>query len=239
MADLSPRARELLAAAHGADEPGPADFQRVRRGVLLRIGSAGFGATVFSLCLQRAQAFLGAAAPKLAAVMALALGGSAVYQHAQHSAPPPSPASVVLQQPSRPVVVLAPHEVPPQATDVSSKPVGMPAAAGVGHLPVARRPRTAPTAPEAAGSTLDAEIRWVRAADAALRAGNVSVAQGLLDDHARDFPSGALAEEREGLRIVAGCQSQAPDGKRQATRFLERSPRSLLAGRLRAACPSL
>jgi hypothetical protein len=83
---------------------------------------------------------------------------------------------------------------------------------------------------------LEAEMRCVRAADAALRGGNVTEAEGLLEQHARDFPAGALSEERDGLRIVAGCQSGDSDSQRAAAQFLEHSPRSLLAGRVRAAC---
>jgi hypothetical protein len=87
---------------------------------------------------------------------------------------------------------------------------------------------------------LEAEMRWVRAADAALRGGDAGLALSLLNQHAREFPNGLLAEEREGLRVVAGCQSGAsPVVQRAASRFLQRAPRSLMAVRVRAACPAL
>jgi hypothetical protein len=96
-------------------------------------------------------------------------------------------------------------------------------------------------APAAASgaSELEAEMRWVRSADAALRGGDAGTAQGLLDQHAHEFPNGALSEEREALRVVAACQrSGSADAPRAAARFLERAPHSLLAGRVRAACSS-
>ena len=239
MDELSPRARALLAAAHGADDPIPGDVTRVRRGVLLRIGSAGFGATVFSFSLQRAQAFLGLTAPKFVAVVALAVGGSAAYQHALRiRAPEPhAPVSmVVTAKTAAPVSANA----APVVELVLAPELPMLAQAGVSpqRAPKHQAPRKALVQPPGA-SSLDAEMRSVRGADTALRSGNLGAAQGLLDEHAREFPSGALAEEREGLRIVLGCQTQSSEGKRAAARFLERAPHSLLAGRVRAACPQL
>ncbi len=251
MDELSSRARALLSAAQGSDDPAPGDLSRVRRSVLVRIGSAGFGATVFSLSLQRAQAFLGLAAPKLVAVVALAVGGSAVYQRVERAIEAPHAAAsvvhaprVVAASPGPAKRVQAPIPEPPalpallEETPGAEEPPSTPAVALPRSQP--RAARVAPTrAHVSAHVDLEAEMRWVRAADAALRSGNVGTAQGLLDDHAREFPSGALAEEREGLRIVAGCQSQSGDGNRGAARFLEHAPHSLLAGRVRAACPQV
>lgn len=234
MSELGPRARALLAAADGADDPTPGDALRVQRGVLFRIGSAGFGATVFSLSLQRAQAFFGASAPKLLALFAVAIAGHTAYVREQHRVEPfasrvPHAALATPAPPSSAVPSLA--EPQPVARVATESPVT--------RAPQRAKPRLARAAlSPAAAVDLEAEMRWVRGADGALRAGNVSAALALLDAHARAFPSGSLAEEREGLRLVAACQSGSDEAKRAAARFLERAPRSLLAGRLRAACPS-
>jgi len=245
MDPLSPRARALLDAAHGMDEPLAGDLARVRRGVLVRIGSAGFGATVFSLSLERAQALLGAAAPKLAAVVLMAVTGHAVLQHLQHPAEHrPAPAahapsgalSALPRATSVPSLDLTPSlSVPsPSAPPLPAK---APGAAASMRRP-ARPARAELVVPgPSQSSQLEGEMRWIRAADSALRAGQISAAQGLLDGHAREFQSGALSEEREALRIVAACQgADFAAAGRAAARFLERAPHSLLAGRVRAAC---
>ena len=240
MDELSPRARALLEAAHGADDPIPGDAARVRSSVLTRIGSTGLGAAVFSLSLERAKALLGVATPKVVAIVLLAVGGSAVYQHLQQR-------RAELSFPAHAATVVAPV-ASPSAQTPEPDPVAS-AAVPVSSLPllVTQPPRrrrlarhvAAPVQPAQLvdpNAGLEAEMRTVRAADAALRSGNVNEAEGLLEQHAREFPSGTLAEERDGLRIVASCQNGDSDSQRAAAQFLERAPRSLIAARVRAAC---
>lgn len=230
MDELSPSARALLEAAQGSDDPVPSDAARIRQSVLLRVGSAGFGALVFTLSVERTKALFAAALPKLVLVALLAAGGSALYQHWRESAARVSvdaPSAVTLSEAPAwlPEPVLVPRAAPSLAR-LTPSPQGSP---------------KAPAAPKVAlRDNLDAEMRWVRAADAALRAGDVGLALSLLNQHAREFPNGLLAEEREGLRVVAGCQhGPSPLVQRAASRFLQRAPRSLMAGRVRAACSPL
>jgi len=184
---------------------------------------------MFTLSVERAKAFLGAALPKLVAVSALAVGTSSLYQHWRSSAeaapmtPSPgvvAPRSVATVSAVPSMAAVAP--VATQPTSVASPP---------------RRVAVAVAAHETRRDSLEAEMRWVRAADAALRGNDVGLALNLLEQHAREFPNGVLAEEREGLRAVAACQNGAtPSAQRIASRFLERAPRSLIASRVRAAC---
>ena len=226
MDELSPRARALLEAAQGSDDPKPSDAARVRQTVLLRIGSAGFGALLFTLCVERAKALLGAALPKLFAVALLAAGSSALSQHFRASA-----AQAQADLPSAVALPEAPAWVP------RSVPQATPDPALVAPTPEASTPKPVAAPKALPRDNLEAEMRWVRAADVALRAGNAKLALSLLNQHAREFPNGLLAEEREGLRVVAGCQSgTSPLVQRAARRFLQRAPRSLMAGRVRAAC---
>jgi hypothetical protein len=80
---------------------------------------------------------------------------------------------------------------------------------------------------------LEAEMKLIRGADAALRAGRASEA---LSQHQAEHPKAALAHEREGLRAIANCQVGAPGSNAVAERFIERSPHSPLAPRLKSAC---
>jgi hypothetical protein len=236
MDELSPRAHALLDAAHGTDDPIPGDAARVRRSVMTRIGTTGLGAAVFSLSLERAKALLGVATPKVVAVVLLAVGGSAVYQRAaqrevtQQSVPNlPAAARVgmpVSPPPEEALPVIA--ALPPSAPEpVATLPAHRPRRA------LKRGTRVRSLDPNA---SLEAEMRCVRAADAALRGGHVNEAETLLEQHAREFPAGTLSEERDGLRIVASCQNGDADAARAASSFLQKSPRSLLAGRVRSAC---
>jgi len=231
MDELSPSARALLDAAHGNDDPLPDDADRIRRAVLVRIGSVGFGAALYAMSVEPAKALLGATLPKVVAVALIAVGGSALYHHWKVSAPQVARSSLAIVAPAARVQAPA------------ARPIAEPTPEAAATPDVVPPPVVAPRAPQAVAAeahrtNLEAEMRWVRAADAALRGGDVGLAVSLLNQHAREFPHGALAEEREGLRVVAGCQGggASPVVQRAASRFLQRAPRSLMAGRVRAAC---
>jgi outer membrane protein assembly factor BamD (BamD/ComL family) len=91
--------------------------------------------------------------------------------------------------------------------------------------------------PRATPPDLEGEARLLEQADADLRRGDAQAALARLAEHAAQYPSGALREEREGIRVVALCRAgREAEGKAAAERFLARSPRSTLAARIRAAC---
>lgn len=83
---------------------------------------------------------------------------------------------------------------------------------------------------------LAAERRLIDSARAALAAGRPEPALQALETHARRHPGGALAEERDALRIEAligaGRESEAAEAARQ---FASARPTSLYLGRVRAA----
>ncbi len=79
--------------------------------------------------------------------------------------------------------------------------------------PVAKAPRTVaraarpePEKVEPTAADLEAEMKLIRGADAALRAGRASEALSLLAQHQAEHPKASLAHEREGLRAIANCQ---------------------------------
>jgi RNA polymerase sigma-70 factor (ECF subfamily) len=89
----------------------------------------------------------------------------------------------------------------------------------------------------AAPTTLDAETQLVRAGVSALHAGDAAEALAAFDQHARLYPTGFLAEERSGERVLALCDlGRKADASDAARAFLAAYPRSPLAARVRASC---
>lgn len=84
---------------------------------------------------------------------------------------------------------------------------------------------------------LDAEIRLLRAARAALESGAAERALAILDQHAEGYPRGTLAQERLATRALALCALGRVQAARTAVRELSRlSPSSPHLARLRASC---
>jgi hypothetical protein len=97
--------------------------------------------------------------------------------------------------------------------------------------------RGANTGTGEAAPQLEEELRLLRAAYEALRSDRPKRALSWLDEHATRFPHGALAETREVARIMALCQTgQREAARAEAAHFLQRSPRSPHAGRVRSLC---
>jgi outer membrane protein assembly factor BamD (BamD/ComL family) len=81
------------------------------------------------------------------------------------------------------------------------------------------------------------EIALLRDARRALRDGQPSGALALLDEHARRFPSGALAEDRAAERVFALCaQGEVAQARAEGIRFLTAHPRSPYADAVRGSC---
>jgi len=117
---------------------------------------------------------------------------------------------------ARPVVRPAPRLSP--LGDVNEPPPAMPPmGAGVDPLAV--------------------EVDLVRRAHGALQDGDPARALGLLDQHARAFPNGALAEERSVARIKALCLlGRTPEARSAAQQFRRQLPRSQYLRTVEASC---
>ncbi|MDP3216206.1 MAG: hypothetical protein Q8S73_19010, partial [Deltaproteobacteria bacterium] len=95
----------------------------------------------------------------------------------------------------------------------------------------------APAAPRVERDDLPAELRWIERAQTALAAGDPGAAQAALRGHARAFPRGHLAEEREALSVQALCASgRAEEARRAAAAFVARHPTSPQSARVRRTC---
>ena len=118
------------------------------------------------------------------------------------------------------------------ASAVRAGPVTSAAPSGAMQTGIAAAPP-----PAQSSVSVAEEARLLREADAALRSGDAARAAGLLADHARQFPHGVLAEERDAQRVLVLCAAgQEDDARAEASRFLRAYPESPLAGRVRLAC---
>jgi hypothetical protein len=246
MDELSPSARTLLRAADASDEPSADDAKRVRRAVLLRVGAVGGGTTTLAANAAQAKGLLGSLGAKLGAALLVVAGASSVTYLAVRPRGEP-PRAVV----SATHVSVAPREVASPALPAPLDPVLAPQPENLSPAPSfedrrasrsskedeARREGRAKRIDPEPAAPLEAEMKLIRSADAALRAGRTSEALSLLAAHAKEHPKGLLAQERRGLEILARCQS-SPGARAQnaAKGFLSSAPRSPLSPRIRSAC---
>jgi hypothetical protein len=140
-------------------------------------------------------------------------------------APPRRPGlAPIAPAPGRPIA----PEVPPGAA-VTPRTGSDPA-------PEGSRPRTVFREAPSTG-TVAQETRLLRLADQAMRSGDPRRALDLLDEHARTFPNGILAEERSVERVSALCTlGRVAEAREEATRFLRATPDSPLAESVRSSC---
>ena len=244
MDEMSPGARSLLQAADTFDDPSPEDATRVKRAVMMRVGAIGLTAAVVTAGSTQAKAAsVMSIAAKLTAALAVTAGGvAATWSYVNPTAPQ---AQVVMQAPANAhaaPVAKAPVVATDEPAVIAPEDVKLEEAPVVKGRTLQRAPRAeAPIEKvepkvEQTAADLEAEMKLIRGADAALRAGRSSEALTLLAQHQAEHPHASLAHEREGLRAIAQCQVGAGGSVATAERFITRAPRSPLAPRLRSAC---
>lgn len=95
----------------------------------------------------------------------------------------------------------------------------------------------ADAAPPAVKLDLEAELRLVAGIRAALRRGDTAAALKAIAEHKRDFPDGALVQERSAHEVEAVCAAGRGDEARAlADAFVRRWPESTHRARVAAAC---
>jgi hypothetical protein len=144
---------------------------------------------------------------------------------------PPSSAEPLPHAPSATSPELAPPSAAEPAT-IASAPSRRSA-----DKPTAK-PKPVSSSPSAANQDdLAAELALLGRARAALKSGDPGAALALLDQHAREFPRGALRSERELTRITAACSAgQLDRAEKVARRFIREHPGSTEAKRLADTC---
>lgn len=243
MSDLEPLARDLRAlfdeerAGYPHDPDAQARVQRRLEAAILLGGAAGAAAGAASAGAGAVSSLSLEAAKHAKVWIALSLVAGIVVgeTHARLSAPPVTTTSTS----APPVGSFASVSSPPAApASGAPTPAGSdPAAVAVSSLP---SPRPAPVpsassaapailpAPGEAPSDLAAEQGLIDTARSALSRGRGADALHAADDHARRFPRGRLAEEREMLAIQALLLvGKRADAEARVSRFHEAYPQSL------------
>lgn len=241
---LTPELQSLLAGERDAGGPDAGVRNRVSRRLAQTLGVTLAAAGASSAATSGAQTVLPKAlvGKSLAAKLLIAalVGGVGVggvvttvklmqYRHAAKSAPAP----LVAPAPSPPVVA-PPAVAPPAVAAPAVLPpptIAAPSLAAPAPSPPTELPRPAHAAPPhhaAHHADLAAERALLTDARAAVQASDATRALALLDNHARRFAHGQLAEERDALRVgalwLAGDHDAA---RRHADEFARRHPDSL------------
>jgi len=167
-------------------------------------------------------------APAAAAALALGIAGAVYALSGRWSHPgAPGGAASVLGGAS------------PVITASSAAELPVPGRAGATSMVEAEASaRTEPAQPHTRGPTerqaaYDAELRLMRSAHTAYAAHAFANALVLVGEHARRFPAGLLAEEREALRVRCLLGSgRTAEAQRAAAAFATRFPRSVLLQRI-------
>ena len=232
MNDLKSATQALLDLGRFGDDPTDAAVAQNQAALAKRLGVAALGAGAITGSTAKVAAFSAGASMTLKAAFlsgALLIAGGFTWQVIARShgisgnGEHPVPAQIAA------VVSVAPPVVLPAAAAslVLVTPADAPA-------PVMR---AAPSARPSSARSIKGELELVRAAQQALNRGEPQAALALLAEHAQKFPSGALREDREALRVFALCRmGNAGAARTVADSFIRRAPQSPFADRVRGAC---
>jgi len=250
MKDLSEHARAMLDALNAVDAP-LADVQASAWAAISARAAAGdmgpaLGHEPSSTIVGGTVATGGktvwiasgiVAAVGLATAVALGLGSdepeSIAVDTTDHSAaiepaqvePAPAPVAASTPAEDEPTVMIeADGEDPPKVDDARATAKRAPG-------------KVAPAKAEESEPTLEQEIMLMTEARAALGSGDAARAVRLFERHAKTFPRGEFAIEREVSWITALCalgRTQAATNR--ATKFLAKHPQSPHAAKVQASC---
>jgi hypothetical protein len=176
--------------------------------------------------------------------LALATAGAVVLH------PPSKTDPVAAKVTSVPPVPAQPNEPPrreaespaaPPSITVESLPSIAPASPSQGNdakkAPVASTSASSSAPGAASADTIGRETQLLTSARAAVKGGNPDRALALLDEHARLFPNGWLANERAAERIIVLCSvGRRAEAVREARAFLDGRSKNPLTRRVEASC---
>lgn len=264
MSELGPDARSILDAARARERPTDADRARVRRTLMRAIAAGGAAAAATTATTGAAAKGAGAAAAativgsgavsvagKVVAILVLvgAVGAGVASVASKQGAPAGArPAAAPLEVPAQLTAAPPPAEPPGAVMEPPPAPDPPPPAPAKAAAPVVSRAQphasaapfeAAPAAAAPAEDPLDVETRGLGEAHRALQSGDAQRALSLLEQQSAAHAQGELREERAAARVVALCKlGRTEEARAVAETFLRENPRSLLADRVRAACPS-
>lgn len=221
--NLDQELERLLSAARAGTEPDANARSRIR--AALAVGLTGAGAVKAGIA---PRVGLGAKLWLLSAFAVAVLLGFSLLPRAEE--PPPVPPAARVPTPASLVVVEPAVEPGPPPGDQSA------AAAPTGAADAPRLASSLTRSVVKADEPAD-ELALVSAMQLALRSGNASQALARANEHARRFPGGALAQEREGARAIARCQLAQPAARSAIQSVFEaRYAGSPYAARVKDAC---
>ena len=265
MTDLLPDDKALIDQAREGLEPSTDDRARVRGALAAQLAIGALAAAAGTSAAGAAAAGTSAAGAgtttagtaavassslalrvlALAVIMGTIGTGAAIYSaknattsSGSLSANAPVAAGAAAQPPTGlAATARAAEDLVPGATEPApsaSTPAAGTARPASGRAGTLTKTESSTVDPEGA---LTAETRLIGNANAALQAGDAARALSLLDEHARRFPGGVLAEERDAERVLALCAAgRTSDARARAERFLRERPKSALAPKVRTSC---
>jgi hypothetical protein len=223
--ELQPGTQALLELGRAGDDPSDAVIARNRRQLALKVGGAALGSAAVTSSATKVLAASGTL-KVLALCGTVMVAGAAVSGYAFRSPAAPPNAQAVAPRARAPESVAAREAPAPPASEAA--PLAP---------PVEPAPPSASAAKSAATPSIRSELELLRGAQRQLHRGEARAALALLAEHAQRFPTGVLAHERDASRVLALCQAgDFKSARAQAERFLQRSPQSPFAERVRASC---
>lgn len=236
--------RALIEQARPALGPSDAQRARLKRAVLAAaVGSAAAGtaAVASGTGASATTAGVGLGTKIAIAVFAVAaVGGGAWLATRDEAAPASSEVHepVSAPPPIEPAVEPGPVVAPPPTIEPAAEPVPVVTPPSTAQPEVEEAPARDSHPPiEPDFASIERETELLREAHAASQRGDARAALALLEQHARQFPRGALAAERRGLRILALCDAGEVDtARREVPAFLRGHPPAGLAQRVARSC---
>ncbi len=241
MSRLSPEAEQLVRAGRAVLKPSDTDRERVLSGLLQRTGNspdAGAGTTEPSDAAAATKLTLWKASGALAGLVVagagafFALRSEPAADPAPAAAPPP-PVEVVKAEEAAPPA-LAEEVVPSAPSTLAAQPEAQGSEASSSVTPP--RAPSSRRAPLRAGDSLAREVALLSRASSELHAARPAAALLALDQHARRFPDGVLAQERAAARARALCElGRTSEAQVELAKLVAGSPH---AARAAQACAS-
>jgi hypothetical protein len=216
LAELTPRAQELVRAGRDALRPSDADRERVLQALLPKLGPVAAASTsIAKATLIKSGALL----------VGLGVAGAGLFYALKPEEPvaaPPVVATVAPPTPPAPIGEAAP-ESPATVTP---------------EAPVTEK-RGPSASPVRSADGLAEEVAILSRAGAELHAGRPQAALTALGEHQRKFPNGVLTQERTAARVQALCAlGRTKEAQTELARLARISPNSPHEARARKACGS-
>lgn len=195
MSPAGPEGRALIEAGRKAFRPTSGDRERIHEALRARIAAQGGGAGGPPAAAAPAAKSAGWLAASAAAVVGLGIVAALVLPASKSETPEVASAASVTQS-SAPAVEATPgaplSEVP--AIEAPAAKVAANSSTPAGRASAARR-----------SDRLAEEVAILSRAESERHSGKFTSALGVLDEHRRKFPRGALAQERMAARMRVLC----------------------------------